>query len=711
MLFFLLVFLIIQYMSKRKNKFRKQKSYKTYRPRPAAPAVPAAPIAPVQKQAETVRESGWKNALIHCAYSVLFFIMAEILLKIFTAGINGSSLPYTVLFSIPAGILLYMCGLICRNGTARTAIRAVLMAAISVLYIAVCFVYRQFKVFYDLKTMLAGASDAFGQFSDLAWKLIFSFHGILAIVLYMCMPAGYILLSRFIKDTQVRKKPVFISVLSACLVFMLSHTAVTHDTAVSAAYSSEYSFEKAVRSFGLLTGLRLDLRYASADTASVSFEEVEELKRKGRKDRPVIYGYNRLDFDFDALTGNETDEMLDSYVSSLKASRENEYTGLFKGKNLILVTAEAFSGKIIDPVLTPALYRMASKGMHFEDYYQPASAGTTGGEYEILFGALPVNGGSSLKLMSNYTNSMTIASLLSKEGYEGWAFHNNWADFYDRHITHNTLGYSHGFMGYGTGMEEYVSFVWPESDLEMIEGTFPLYADAEPFNVYYMTVSGHNGYDPGNNAMSAKNWEKVQDLPYSETVKGYIAANLELENAMAYLIQALEDRGIADDTVIVLSADHFPYGLDYGAPLGATPYLDELYGFHVDNLLDRDRNTLLIWSGCLEDKEPIVVDTPVSSLDILPTLCNLFDVEWDSRLYAGRDVFSDAQPLVFNINYDWKTDKGTYLADTGTFTPAEGVTVDEGYAERIRTIVRNKMNFCTGFNNTDYFGHLFGAGS
>ena len=288
-------------MSKRKNKFRKQKSYKTYRPRPAAPAVPAAPIAPVQKQAETVRESGWKNALIHCAYSVLFFIMAEILLKIFTAGINGSSLPYTVLFSIPAGILLYMCGLICRNGTARTAIRAVLMAAISVLYIAVCFVYRQFKVFYDLKTMLAGASDAFGQFSDLAWKLIFSFHGILAIVLYMCMPAGYILLSRFIKDTQVRKKPVFISVLSACLVFMLSHTAVTHDTAVSAAYSSEYSFEKAVRSFGLLTGLRLDLRYASADTASVSFEEVEELKRKGRKDRPVIYGYNRLDFDFDAL--------------------------------------------------------------------------------------------------------------------------------------------------------------------------------------------------------------------------------------------------------------------------------------------------------------------------------------------------------------------------------------------------------------------------
>ena len=66
-----------------------------------------------------------------------------------------------------------------------------------------------------------------------------------------------------------------------------------------------------------------------------------------------------------------------------KPSKQNEMTGIFKGKNLIMITAEAFSGYIIDPVKTPTLYRLANNGIQFTDYYQQASAGTTGGEYQI----------------------------------------------------------------------------------------------------------------------------------------------------------------------------------------------------------------------------------------------------------------------------------------------------------------------------------------
>jgi len=120
---------------------------------------------------------------------------------------------------------------------------------------------------------------------------------------------------------------------------------------------------------------------------------------------------------------------------------------------------------------------------------------------------------------------------------------------------------------------------------------------------------------------------------------------------------------------------------------------------------------LILWSGCLEDMEPIIVDTPTSSLDIVPTLSNLFGTEFDSRLFPGRDVFSNAEALMFNLNYDWKTDKGSYNASTGKFMPDEGVVIPEeyydDYIKRIKSVVRNKVNYCRGVLETDYFRVLF----
>ena len=104
-----------------------------------------------------------------------------------------------------------------------------------------------------------------------------------------------------------------------------------------------------------------------------------------------------------------------------------------------------------------------------------------------------------------------------------------------------------------------------------------------------------------------------------------------------------------------------------------------------------------------------MVDSPTSSLDILPTLSNLFGTPFDSRLMVGRDVFSDGMALVFNANYDWKTDLGTYYAATNRFVPRdENTTIPEGYVEAVKAMVRNKMQYCQGVLDTDYFRYLFG---
>jgi lipoteichoic acid synthase len=259
-------------------------------------------------------------------------------------------------------------------------------------------------------------------------------------------------------------------------------------------------------------------------------------------------------------------------------------------------------------------------------------------------------------------------------------------------------------MGYGNGMEKFVKKQWPQSDLQMMEGTLPLYIDKQPFNVYYMTVSGHSNYTKSGNMMVSKNWSRVKHLEYSDNVKGYLAAQLGLEDALAHLVEQLELKGIADDTVICLTTDHSPYGLE-------KKELEELYGFPVKNKFDRDHSRLILWCGALEDQEPIVVDEPTSILDILPTLSNLFGTEFDSRLMPGRDVFSDAPALVFNSGYDWKTEYGTYISSSGKFYPAsEDVELPEGYVAAMKKVVKNKVRYCQLVLDTDYFRSLFPNG-
>lgn len=179
---------------------------------------------------------------------------------------------------------------------------------------------------------------------------------------------------------------------------------------------------------------------------------------------------------------------------------------------------------------------------------------------------------------------------------------------------------------------------------------------------------------------------------------------------MESLVKQLEDAGIADDTVIALTTDHYPYGLEKGASWGNDEdYLSELYGYPADSYTARDHSALILWSGCLEDREePIVISSPTYSLDLLPTLSNLFGVEYDSRLLVGRDVFSEEEPLVLWTDYDWLTDRGYYDSSKGEFTPTEGAEpADEEYIARIKAKVRNKMKFSKAVLEYDYYGILF----
>ena len=345
--------------------------------------------------------------------------------------------------------------------------------------------------------------------------------------------------------------------------------------------------------------------------------------------------YNVIEsIDFTALADSTDSDILkatDEYLANAIPTRKNNYTGLLKDYNLIAICAESFCPWFISEELTPTLYKLSHTGILFENYYGTFQSVTTNGEYTMCMGLYPdmsrTKTDSSFNVAGNNYLPFCLGNALKGMGYQTWAYHDYIGDFYNRNITHANMGYT--FKAADSGLDMKID--WPSSDLEMMEKSVDDYIDSgEQFCTYYMTFSGHYQYN-WDNAMSAKNRDAVKDLPYSEPVKAYIACNLELEYALEYLMQRLEEAGVADKTCIVLTNDHYPYGL-------TEDEYNELAGQTLDTTFEKYRNSFICYVPGLS--ENIVVDEYCSTADILPTLLNLFGVDYDSRLLAGTDVLS-----------------------------------------------------------------------
>lgn len=609
----------------------------------------------------------------------------------------------------------------------------VVMLILALLYIVQYFIHDAYQVFMNFASVLNGAEGVATNYLDVVLGLLARN---LWKILLLILPA--VLYARFCQPSA-QKNAGRLALLGAMVVCYVLGFGTVHLGKVDAAkLSLSSSFDNAVEAFGLNVGLGIDLLQGTTNStpdfdvqvqkpteqpteaptsapteAPVDSTDSQTEPTAAPTEPPKVYGPHALDLDFEAMAEAESNKQIaaiHSYMASLEPAMENDYTGLFEGKNLIFITAEAFSSFVVDPELSPTLYRMATEGIEFTDYYQPVwGAGTTGGEYTNLLSLIPYGGSASMQEVNQQDIFQTIGKYLQARGYVSAAFHNNDYTYYSRHQTHTQLGYD-VFIGVGNGMEEGISAGWPQSDEEMFRFTIPDYVDQDkPFSLYYMTVSGHATYLFNSNTAARRNQDKVEHLSYSQPVRAYLACSLELENSMAYLLEELESRGIADDTVVVIATDHYPYGLAPSDTWGTNAdYLSELYGEKVKNGFIRDKSTLIIWSGCLEGQN-IVVDTPTQSLDILPTLCNLFGVEYDSRLMCGRDVFSEQQPVAFWIDYSWKTEKGSYNSSTGVFTPVEGVEVSDDYISYMHSYVRNKFTFSKAVHGHNYFNYITAA--
>jgi len=189
----------------------------------------------------------------------------------------------------------------------------------------------------------------------------------------------------------------------------------------------------------------------------------------------------------------------------------------------------------------------------------------------------------------------------------------------------------------------------------------------------------------------------VENLPYSDMAKAYIACNYELEKALTYLVEQLEAAGVAERTVIALATDHYPYGLEKDV-------IDELVGHEVEETFELYKSTLILWSPSM--KQPIEVDKYCTAIDIVPTLANLFGLEYDSRLYIGKDILSTSEGLVMFQDKSFITDRMMYNAATGEVTSLTTEELPEEYLKVMKQVVKNRFKISKGIIDLDYYRYL-----
>ena len=573
---------------------------------------------------------------------------------------------------------------------------------LSVLFIAQIINYRFYGNVISIYSIIHGG-QVFGFLSaifSVLWQNIIC-------VIFLLIPIPlYIIFNKKIETDNLSWKVILKKNCLLIIVFILSLLSLQTDKKEIYSAKNLYYYRHApletVKKLGMLTTLRLDLERTitgfEENLTKVTDLNLPEVKEDTKNEDKIKY--NIEDIDFLKLAEEETKTEIKNihyYMANETPTKQNKYTGMFKDKNLIVITAEAFSPIAVNKALTPTLYKLVNQGFTFTNFYSPIYyVSTSDGEYVSLTSLLPKESVWSFYKSSKNYLPYVYGNVFKNLGYETYAFHDGQYKYYDRNLSHPNMGYK--YMACGNGLEKLMNCKkWPQSDLEMINATFDMYSNEEKFVAYYMSISGHLEYNFYGNNMANKNKALVADTEYSDKIKAYIACQIELDKALEELINKLKEKDILDDTVIVLSADHYPYGLTNDDINSVTPLEDAKFDIH--------KNNLIIWSNTM--KKNIKIDKISESLDILPTILNLFGINYDSRLLIGKDILSDTDGLVILNDRSWITKYGKYNASTQKFTSLTEEEIPENYVNKINEIVANKFVISKNILDTNYYKYVF----
>ena len=646
--------------------------------------------------------------------TLITFLYLELFYKISIFGLKNIFQPNTLillLLLLPISSIIATLGNITKSSKKNKVIYLSLISVITVFFNVALIFKKVFNTYFCLS--LFGLSDQAIAFTGTAileiFKNIFSIIGLFVPFILT------LIFQKHINFHYLTKKEGALNLLclflSIPLFEIITYSTKEKENSIYHLFNTTYNNALNIEKVGVLPALYLDFKELIFKYDAKITEELPSIpdiidtntndSSKENQESSLKYDYNNLSIDFENLIANEKNKTLLSmhkYFQNDEGTLKNAYTGLFKDKNLIVIMAESLNTIGIREDVTPTLYKLVTEGFNFTNFYTPVNLSTIGGEFQNLTG-LFANLNDLNKYFRKGTNYFPfgLGTTFNREGYDVKAYHANDAAFQNRNTYLKNMGFDY-FKAKGTGLEKLMDCnKWPASDDEMVKVTTNEWIDSEKFLTYYVSVSSHMPYNRSGNAMVTKNWSLVKDLNYSDEAKGYLASVIELDKAVASLIKALEEAGKLEDTVIAIIPDHYPYSMNLNS-------INELSTFKRDDTVEVNHSSLIIWNASTPS---VTINKTASQLDFLPTIYNLFGIDYDSRLFMGKDILSTESGLAYFQNKSWVSDYGTYFASSGKFVPKDDKEVDNNYIANINKIVANRINMSKLIIENDYYRKVY----
>ena len=522
---------------------------------------------------------------------------------------------------------------------------------------------------------------------------------------YLCF-AGiivYLLLHRFVKFNE--KGPYQLPAIFAILSFLLLVVSMDLGSGVNSILKTYGTFSNKtviVDKYGIQHFFFRDLSalvYKVPETIDIVDEEPEDAEPVLVPERKRVIN----DTQWKSIAASEENanmQTIDKYLMSKSITQPNEMTGIFKDYNFIYFMVEAGDYLMIDKDLTPTLYKMYTEGIHFSNHHTPLYSCATG-ESELVsyLSIFPYVDVCTPNYIAGIQYYEALPYLFKNAGYRTFALH-NWRDeFYERKEILPAVGFDAYYDIDDIWQDKTIQHTngW-QSDSMLIKQAIKHIDEADgKFFCDIITSVMHFPYDESSywgdyylDEVSAvhPDW----DIKF----KRYMSKCMDFDKGLEILLNYLEEKGIADTTTICIYPDHRPYWMDYDKLMELTRPLDPKRsgenGIYREPLIIYNKNT-----------GPIVNENYCSTLDHAPTIANLYDLNYDPRLFMGSDIF-DGEKTVILANGNWINSRGFYDATTEKFTPNDpNDQVDNAYVSRINSSVQNTINISYLIMDEDYF--------
>lgn len=390
----------------------------------------------------------------------------------------------------------------------------------------------------------------------------------------------------------------------------------------------------------------------------------------------------------------------------------NKYTGIFEGKNLLVIHAESIQNFLIDlkingKEVTPNLNKLSKKGLYFNKFYPQITTGTSSDtEFTFETGLLPSTSG--ITFVSYFDRKYeSISNKFNSLGYYTFSMHANDGDYWNRNTMYKTFGYNKFYSKNSYVVSDNDIIGLGLSDKEFFKQSTILLkgikASKEPFYGKIITLTNHSPFDQIDKYDDfdlTLSYEFINDQ--GRKVKGtsnylegremgnYLKSAHYADAALGEFFELLEENGILENTVIVLYGDHearipkseFNYMYNYNPVTDSImPEDDERFISFENYKYDLIKNTpLIIWDNELKYSETI--EDVMGMYDLFPTLANMFSFNY--KYSMGKDIFSNSEKIVIFPNGNFLTNKIYYNNLKGDYVTLTDEPISEGYIERLK---------------------------